>query len=94
MILSATTVFIIERRLFAAAGWMLAAAALSLLGLMHAWRFAGSDTIGSLPLLDVLTHSGKSGPWVPAAGFAVAYLDSRQALLFSARWLTKPAAQE
>ncbi|HEY5227259.1 MAG TPA: hypothetical protein VIJ19_01905, partial [Opitutaceae bacterium] len=52
LILSAATVMIIERRLFAAAGWLASGAVLSLLGLMHSWQFAGTDTIGSLPLLD------------------------------------------
>jgi adenine/guanine/hypoxanthine permease len=92
LILSATTVFIIERRLLAAAGWLLAAAALSLLGLMHAWRFAGADTIGSLPLLDRLTHSGQAGPLFPAALFALGY-GILAVLLVAAKWFTEHDGQ-
>ena len=73
LVLSASTVFIIERRLFVAAGWMFAAAALSLLGLVHSWRFAGSDTINSLPLLYRLTDSARPGPIFPAGAFALGY---------------------
>ena len=88
LILSAATVFIIERRLLAAAGWLLAAAVLSLAGLMHSWRFAGMDTIGSLPLLDRLTQSHASGPLFPAAAFACGY-SVLAVVLFVAKWLTE-----
>jgi len=87
LILSAATVFIIERRLLAAAAWMLAASVLSLLGLMHAWKFAGADTIGSLPLLDRLLHIAEPGPLFPAAMFAVGYA-SLAFLLCAAKWFT------
>jgi AGZA family xanthine/uracil permease-like MFS transporter len=90
LILSAVTVFIIERRLLAAAGWLLAASVLSLLGLMHAWRFAGGDTVGSLPLLDFLVGSSKPGTMFPGAMFAVGY-GALAILLCAARWLTKPS---
>jgi adenine/guanine/hypoxanthine permease len=93
LILSAATVLIIERRLFAAAGWMLAAAALSLLGLMHSWKFAGTDTIGSLPLLDLLTLSGAAGPLFPAAAFAMGYC-ILAALLCTAKFFMEPTARE
>jgi AGZA family xanthine/uracil permease-like MFS transporter len=93
LILAATTVLIIERRLLAAAGWLVAAAALSLLGLMHSWRFAGTDTIGSLPLLDRLTHSVHSGPLFPAAAFALGY-GLLAVLLVAARWFTTPESAE
>jgi len=89
LILSSATVFIIERRLFAAAGWMLAASLLSLLGLMHAWRFAGTDTIGSLPLLDRLTNARDSGSLFPAAAFALGYA-ILAGVLCIAKWLTVP----
>lgn len=44
MILSAVTVYVIERRLTVAAGWCLAGAALSLLGLLHGYAFTATDT--------------------------------------------------
>jgi adenine/guanine/hypoxanthine permease len=90
LMLSAATVFIIERRLLAAAGWMMAASLLSLLGLMHAWRFAGADTIGSLPLLDRLVHGGEGGPMFPAAMFALGYA-VLAVLLCAAKWFTVPS---
>jgi AGZA family xanthine/uracil permease-like MFS transporter len=45
MILAAMTVYVIERRLTMAAGWCLAGAALSLLGLLHGYRFTPGDTV-------------------------------------------------
>jgi len=45
MILSATTVYVIERRLAVAAGWCLVGAALSLLGLLHGYAFTPGDTV-------------------------------------------------
>jgi len=90
LILSAATVFIIERRLYAAAGWMLVASLLSLLGLMHAWKFAGGDTIGSLPLLDRLVHVAEPGPLLPAIMFAVGYA-TLALLLCAAKWFTIPS---
>jgi AGZA family xanthine/uracil permease-like MFS transporter len=93
LILSAATVFIIERRLYAAAAWLFAASLLSLLGLMHAWRFEGSDTIGSLPLLDRLVQTGTSGPLFPAAAFAAGY-GILAALLCVAKWFTEETTRE
>jgi len=48
MVWAALTVEVIERRFLRAAGWALGGAALSLLGLVHAYRFAGSDTVQAL----------------------------------------------
>jgi len=93
LVLSAATVFIIERRLVVAAGWMAAAAALSLLGLMHSWRFAGADTISSLPLLDRLTGAPAVGDLFPAAAFAAGYA-ALALVLCTARWFTEPALKE
>ena len=89
LILSSATVLIIERRLVAAAAWFGAASVLSLLGLMHAWRFAGADTVGSLPLLDRLTGALHPGPLYPAAGYAGAYAVIAACLLL-ARVFTVP----
>jgi AGZA family xanthine/uracil permease-like MFS transporter len=93
LMLSAATVFIIERRLLVAAGWMVAAAALSLLGLMHSWRFAGADTISSLPLLDRLTGSSVQGTLFPAGAFALGYL-ALALILCTAKLYTEPAFKE
>lgn len=93
LVLSAATVFIIERRLYVAAGWMLAGAGLSLLGLMHSWRFAGADTISSLPLLDRLTKSGGTGALFPAAAFALGYL-ILALVMCSAKWFTESDVRE
>ena len=48
MILAAATTFIIERQFRTAALWFFAAAALSLMGLMHSYRWTASDTVMSL----------------------------------------------
>jgi AGZA family xanthine/uracil permease-like MFS transporter len=45
MLLAAMLVYVIERRFLAAAFTALAAAALSWVGLMHAWRFTLADTV-------------------------------------------------
>jgi len=90
LILATVTVLIIERRLLAAAGWALAAAALSLLGLMHSWRFTTSDTVSAIPLLDRLTHvSHGDGSLFPAATYAVGYAGIALVLVL-ARWFTEP----
>jgi AGZA family xanthine/uracil permease-like MFS transporter len=92
LVLATVTVLIIERRLLAAAGWALAAAALSLLGLLHAWRFTSSDTVTALPLLDYLTGTGRPGEALfPAAGYAIGYAGIAAVLLL-ARWFTEPDA--
>lgn len=85
MILAAITVFIIERRLITAALWSLSAALLSLLGLMHAWRFAGADTVGYLPLL-------QGQVLFPAKAYALGYA-SLALILLLARWLTVPSSE-
>ena len=85
---------IIERRLLAAAGWSMAAAVLSLLGLMHAWRFTSSDTVSALPLLDHLTGTGRGGESLfPAAAYAAGYAGIAVALVL-ARLFTEPDSPE
>jgi adenine/guanine/hypoxanthine permease len=73
LVLATATVHIIDRRLYAAAGWLMGGSLMSLAGLMHAWRFEGADTVGSLPLLERLTHVFKGGANFPALSFAAAY---------------------
>ena len=74
MILAAATVAIIERRFARAGAWMLAAAALSAAGLMHAFRYTPGDTAIRL------------GPaWGWAAGYA-----AMAGLFLAARWITEP----
>lgn len=74
MLLSATTVAIIERRFAAAAVWCWAAAALCAVGLMHSYRWTPVDTALSL---------APAWPW--ALGYGIA-----GAILFGARWITEP----
>lgn len=87
LILSTATVLIIDRRLYAAAAWLGVGALMSLVGLMHAWRFEGGDTIGSLPLLEQLTHVFKGGAYFPAAAYAAGYA-ILALVLVAARWFT------
>jgi adenine/guanine/hypoxanthine permease len=74
MVLAAATVAIIERRFERAALWMLVGAALSAVGLAHAFQYTPGDTAIRL---------APAWPW--AAGYvAIA------AVLFLARWVTEP----
>jgi AGZA family xanthine/uracil permease-like MFS transporter len=89
LILSAVTVFVIERRLLTAAAWAFAAALLSLAGLLHAWRYSGEDTAGVLPLLERWSGLGRDGPLFPAAAYAAGYA-ALGCILALARWFTRP----
>lgn len=74
MILAAATVAIIERHFITAAIWCWIAAALSLTGLMHSYRWTPGDTVISLT---------PAWPWV------YAYLIMGTIFLL-ARWVTEP----
>lgn len=74
MILSAATVFVIERRFSAAALWCWAGAVLSAIGLMHSYRFTPGDTVVDL-----------SPAWPWALGYAV-----MGGVFLAARWVTTP----
>ena len=74
MLLSATTVCVIERRFSHAGLWCLSGAALSVLGLVHSYRFTAADTVVNL---------------VPAWWHAVGYA-SMAVVFMSARYLTEP----
>ena len=74
MILAAMTVAIIERRFTLAAAWCAAAAALSAVGLMHAYQFTPGDTVLQLV---------PAWPW--AIGYAIVALS-----LLAAQWITVP----
>jgi adenine/guanine/hypoxanthine permease len=94
IVLAAVTVFIIEKQLVKAACWSFAAAGLSLVGLLHAWRFTASDTVSALPLLERITGAGApGGELFPAAAAAVGYAGMGVVLLL-ARWFTEPSAVE
>jgi AGZA family xanthine/uracil permease-like MFS transporter len=73
MLLAAMLVFVIERRLLAAAACALAAAAGSWVGLLHAWRFGGADTVA-------MPGWGSGGSW------AVGYLAMAVVFLLAWRW--------
>jgi len=73
MIWSAATVAVIERRFTQAALWCVGAAACSIVGLMHTYRWTMSDTVVDLRI-------GVGWPW------AVAYL-LLGVLFFAARWM-------
>ena len=75
------------------ARWSFAAASLSLLGLLHAWRFMASDTVSARPLLERMTGARASdGELFPAAA-VVGYAGMGEVLLM-ARWFTEPTAVE
>lgn len=90
IVLAAVTVFIIEKQLLKAALWCFGAAGLSLLGLLHAWRFSASDTVSALPLLErIAGTAAPGGVLFPAAAYALGYAGIGLVLLL-ARWFTEP----
>lgn len=78
MILAAATVAIIERQFLSASAWALAGAALSTLGLMHAYIWTPGDTVMRLQ---------------PAWSWAAGYL-AMAGCFFAARWLTTPTEHD
>ena len=89
LILAAVTVYIVDRKFVTAARWCLFGAAMSLLGLMHSWKFSASDTVISIPLLDVLGGHAQWKGWsalFPAWPYAVGYGLFALLLLAAARW--------
>ena len=81
--------YIVERRFRLAAIWAALASMLSLVGMMHAWKFANGDTALNIPLLDWLAGEPVAGGWenlVPAWPFAVAYAFIASLLFFTHRF--------
>jgi hypothetical protein len=81
--------YMVERRFRVAAIWSALASILSLVGMMHAWKFANGDTALNIPLLDWLAGEPIAGGWgnlVPAWPFAVAYALITGFLLFAQRF--------
>jgi AGZA family xanthine/uracil permease-like MFS transporter len=74
MILAAATVAVIERQFVKAGCWCLGGCGLSVLGLIHSYRFTHSDTIVHL---------------APAWPYAIGY-GAMALIFFSARFLTEP----
>jgi AGZA family xanthine/uracil permease-like MFS transporter len=89
LIWSAMTYFIVERQFGRAAIWSGLAVVLSLLGLMHSWKFTVSDTVISMPLLDLAVGQAVGEGWVtlfPAWPFAAGYGLFTALLLAAKRW--------
>jgi adenine/guanine/hypoxanthine permease len=92
---SAMVYYIVERRFLVAAVWSALASMLSLVGMMHAWKFGNGDTALNIPLLDWLAGepiAGGRGNLIPAWPFAVAYALITGLLLFAQRFGV-PAAE-
>jgi len=91
---AAMTYYIVERQFARAAVWSGLAVALSLLGLMHSWKFTASDTVIHLPLLDWIVRPGAFPGWAalfPAWPYALGYSLLALLLLAAQRW-GKPMA--
>jgi AGZA family xanthine/uracil permease-like MFS transporter len=80
MIWAALTVEIIEQRFLRAAAWAASGAALSLVGLAHAYAWAQADTVQSLTL-------GQAWPW--AVGYGLLAM-----LLVLGTWLPRDRTSE
>lgn len=73
---AAVVLHIVERRFKVAAGWCGVGAALSLIGLIHSWKFTGFDTVMNMPLLDWLGRQPVIPTWaglLPGWPYAVSY---------------------
>jgi AGZA family xanthine/uracil permease-like MFS transporter len=77
MVLASATVAVIGRRFRVAAAWCAVAAALSVAGLMHSFRWTAADTVLSLE---------PAWPW--AAGYAL-----MAGLFFVAPWITEDGGE-
>jgi len=77
MVLAASTVMVIERRFVVASLWCLAGSVLSGVGLMHSYRWEGSDTV------IWLDWPWRLDTWPWALGYLLMGL-----IFLSARWLT------
>jgi AGZA family xanthine/uracil permease-like MFS transporter len=94
LILSAITVFIVDRKFVTAALWSLAAGALSSMGVLHAWRFQPNDTVGTIPLLERMAGGAARGtPLIPAASFAIGYV-CLAAILLLVRVFAEPDGRQ
>jgi AGZA family xanthine/uracil permease-like MFS transporter len=65
--------YVVGRRFLLAAVWSGVGALLSLLGLIHAWKFVPGDTAMNMPLLDWLCRQPIAGGLFPAWPYAAAY---------------------
>lgn len=93
LILATVVVSIVDRRFVTAARWCLFAAALSLFGLMHSWKFSAGDTVIDIPWLDLIGGQAGWQGWlalIPAWRYAVGYGLFAMLLFAAARW-GKPA---
>jgi AGZA family xanthine/uracil permease-like MFS transporter len=87
--------YIIDRRFMLAAAWSLVGTGLSLLGLIHSWKFSSSDTVMNMPLLDCIVGQPVqiSGPGLfPAWPYAAAYALIACFLVASQKWGRRDAA--
>ncbi len=84
--------YIVDRRFTLAAVWSAVAALLSLLGLIHSWKFSSSDTVMNMPLLDWLGSQPVTLTWpglFPGWPFAAAYGIIACFLLTVQRWAVR-----
>ena len=81
--------YVVERRFPLAAAWSILAALLSLLGLIHTWKFAFADTVMNMPLLDWLVGQPVTPTWpglFPGWPYAAAYALIAGFLLVVEKW--------
>jgi AGZA family xanthine/uracil permease-like MFS transporter len=84
IILAAATVAVIERHFIRAALWCWAAAILTLVGLMHSYRFMPTDAVMAFPFQDTPPYLDvEKVPWPWAGGYALMGL-----VFLLSQWLT------
>jgi AGZA family xanthine/uracil permease-like MFS transporter len=89
IIWAAMLYYVLDRRFYLAAAWSLFASLLSVVGLIHCWKFAPGGTEMNMPILDWLSNRTPAIAWqglFPGWPYAAAYALITVFLIISQRW--------
>jgi AGZA family xanthine/uracil permease-like MFS transporter len=89
IIWAAMLYYVLDRRFYLAAAWSLFASLLSVVGLIHSWKFAPGGTEMNMPILDWLSNRTPAISWqglFPGWPYAAAYALITVFLIISQRW--------
>jgi AGZA family xanthine/uracil permease-like MFS transporter len=89
LIWSSMIYYVVDRRFYLAAVWSVLGALLSLLGLMHSWKFTSNGTIMNAPVLDWMKGESLRMNWeglFPGWPYAAAYGFIACFLVAAQRW--------
>jgi len=88
--------YVLDRRFYLAAAWSALASLLSVVGLIHSWKFAPAGTEMNMPILDWVSRRSSVAVWedlFPGWPYAAAYALISAFLIISKRWAV-PSADE